>query len=277
MAATHFSGPVVSAAGFSSMTAPPTVTLFDDFIGPALDAGKWTTAKGSNGSALVAAPTGATSGGIILTTGATAVVAESASSLTSGLNWSAATGGGSTPQLQTRGAWVSTSGVGVAGTKYNPGVQAGGLVFEAKVQMASIANFSCFLGFSDALSSTLETPASLSAGTITYTASNAVGFLFDSAATTPLWTAVGVATGTGITLANALTGVAPVAATWNVIRVEINTIGTATFYIDGVLLGSLLLAVTPATALTPIVTAMARTTASKTITVDYIFVQQMRG
>ena len=220
------------------------VTLFDDFLGDVL-ADQWSGAKGSDAQAVVPTIQAAASGTVRLTAGDTTTVAESLSSLTHGLNWKAANGG---------------------------------LVFETKViPVASVANVAYFIGFTDSLATaTLEEPATLATATITYVATDAVGFLFDTAATTDLFYGVGVKNGTGIAFANAVVGPAPVADTAVTLRIEVNAAGTASFYVNGTLIGTLANAVTPSVALTPVISVMARTTAVKSIDADYLFTQMKR-
>lgn len=217
------------------------VTLFDDFLGDVI-ADQWSAAKGSDGQAVIAAINSQASGAVRLTAGDTTTVAESCSSLTHGLNWVPANGG---------------------------------LVFEAKVTpVSSVANVAYFIGFSDVLATTtLEEPITLSTTTFTANAADAVGFVFDTAATTDVFYAVGVAA-TVVTAGVATS--APVADTAVTLRVEVSTAGQATFYRNGALVGTIAAAVTAATALTPIVEVMARTTTAKAIDVDYIYVSQTR-
>jgi hypothetical protein len=218
------------------------VSLFDDFLGDVIEDG-WSAAKGSDAEAVIAAiVAGTTSGAVRLTCGDTVTVAESASSLTHGLNWKAANGG---------------------------------LVFEAKITpVSSVANVAYFVGFTDVLATTtLEEPITLSGTTYTTTATDAVGFVFDTAATTDVWYGMGVANdvdGTAVACS------APTAGTAQTLRIELSVAGVASFYIDGVYQGAVAAAVTPSVSLTPVVEIMARTTAVKSIDVDYISVSMTR-
>lgn len=219
--------------------------LFDDFLGDAVDS-RWSAAQGTDGQGAIAAVVaGASSGAVRLTSGDTVTVAESLSSLTHGLNWKAANGG---------------------------------LVFEAKVTpVSSVASVAYFIGLTDTLATTtLEEPATLATATITYVADDAVGFLFDTGATTDVFYGVAVKATTGTAFANAVVGAAPVAGTAITFRIELDTTGAASFYVNGSLLGTIAAAVTTTVALTPIVSVMTRTTATKAIDVDYIDVKQIR-
>lgn len=221
------------------------VQLFDDFLGDAVDA-RWSAAQGTDGQGAIAAVVaGAASGAARLTCGDTTVLAESLSSLTHGLNWKA---------------------------------NQGELVFEAKVTpVSSVANVAYFIGLTDTLATTtLEEPATLTTATITYVADDAVGFLYDTAATTDVFNGVAVKATTGTAFASAVTCAAPVAGTAITFRIELSTTGAASFYVNGTLMGTISAAVTATVALTPIVCVMARTTTVKSIDVDYISVRQLR-
>ena len=55
------------------------------------------------------------------------------------------------------------------------------------------------------------------------------------------------------------------------------TVGTATFYRNGTVIGTAMTsAVTPSAALTPVVAVFSRTSASRNVDVDHILVQQQR-
>lgn len=217
------------------------VALFDDFLGDVI-ADQWSAAKGTDPQAVIATIQMAASGTVRLTSGDTTVVAESCSSLTHGLNWKAANGG---------------------------------LVFEAKVTpVSAVTTVQYFVGLTDTLATTtLEQPFTLSGTTFTAVADDAVGFVFDTDATTDVWYAIGVK---ATTKTAAITCAAPTADTAQTFRIEIDTSGTATFYVDGVSVGSKADAVTTSVALTPVVEVMARTTTSRSIDVDYIYCGQTR-
>lgn len=223
------------------------VRLFDDFLGDAIDA-RWSAAQGTDGQGAIAAVVaGTASGAARLTSGDTTVVAESLSSMTHGLNWKA---------------------------------NQGGLVFEAKVTPAptgTVADVAYFIGLTDTLATTtLEEPATLATATITYNAADAVGFLYDTGATTDVFYGVAVKATAGTAFANAVVGAAPVAATAITFKIEVSSTGAASFYVNGTLLGTIAAAVTATVALTPIVSVMARTTTVKTIDWDYIDLMQLR-
>lgn len=221
------------------MPAPNNRAFFDRFMGDVI-ADQWSAAKGTDGQAVIATVKGGAGGGVRLTSGDTTVVAESLSSLTYALNWTAS--------------------------------QTGGLIMEAKVTpVSAVTTVAYFVGLTDTLAtSTLEEPMTLSGTTFTTTATDAVGFLYDTNATTDVFYGMSVAGDTDG--AAAVPCSLPVAGTAVTLRVELDTSGNAKFYENGVYKGAIATAVTAATALTPIVSVMARTTACRSIDVDYIYV-----
>ena len=236
-------GELVHNNRYVSTAASKRVQLFDDFLGDVI-ADQWSAAKGTDAQGVVATiNAGAIGGTVRVTSGDTAVVAESVSILTHALNWKASNGG---------------------------------LVFEARIiPVTSVADVAYFVGFTDVLATTtLEEPISLSGTTFTTNASDAVGFVYDTAATTDVWYGKGVKADTDS--ATLTTTSAPVAGTAQVLRIEVSSAGAATFYIDGTKVGVLADAVTATTALTPVVSVMARTTTIKPIDVDYVFVEADR-
>lgn len=144
----------------------------------------------------------------------------------------------------------------------------GGLYMQVRLAIAAITTVSIFVGFTDTLA--LEGPVSLSGTTFTTNASDAVGFLFDTAATTDTIRLVGVAADTDATMQD--TGLAFVAATYKTLRVELSTTGVATFFIDGVAVGTAMTgAVTPTVAMTPVVIIRPEgAVAGRTFDLDYI-------
>ena len=148
----------------------------------------------------------------------------------------------------------------------------GSLIFVARVMnLTAITNRALFLGFTDTVAQ--ENPIEVSGTTITSSASDAVGFMFDTAATTDVWYVQGVKadTDTPLTAASVNGGnVVPTAGTYQEFRIEVSTDGDATFYIDGEMCGFVANCVTPTVLLTPIVLVEARTTAAQTVYVDYL-------
>jgi hypothetical protein len=178
----------------------------------------------------------------------------------------------------------TTASMAVSGVQLDSGLNwkanQGNLVFEAKVKTGIITNIAIFIGFTDQVAA-LEMPiqSAASADTITTNASDAVGFMFDTSMTTDTWWLVGVANNTDATLQNS--AAVPVADTYQTFRIELSTTGVATFYINGVAVGTAMTgAVTATVALTPVIAAFNRTTtngATTIVTADYVYVSADRA
>lgn len=218
------------------------VTFMDDFLGKAIGA-TWDVQKGSDGATANFAFNAATSGNVRATTGAGAGASYAANGvqLDHALNWKAANGN---------------------------------LIFETKVKISAITTIALYAGFTDQLSA-LEMPMTLSAGSLTTNATDAIGFLFDTAATAATYKICGVANDVDATFQDI--GVAPTAATFDTLRIEVSTGGVATFFRNGVQVGTPLAgAVTPSIALTPVIACFTRAAGSATVDVDYVLCQQLR-
>lgn len=219
------------------------VTQYDDFTGKAIS-GIWDVVKGSDAGAANFAVNVATNGTVRGTTGAgaTTTMAVNGVQLDGSLNWKA---------------------------------NKGNLVFEASVDMAAITTVALFVGFTNE-SGTLQMPVNGSgtANGLTYNATDCVGFLFDTTMTNANWFCTGQANGVPSTAVNS--GLAPVAATFDKLRIEIDVFGNATFFLNSVQIGYLALAVTPTVALAPVVAGFRRAASSTTFDVDFIVCQQLR-
>lgn len=151
----------------------------------------------------------------------------------------------------------------------------GGLVFETRIRNnTALTTRSIFCGFTDSASIEAAIVSAGAADTITTTATDAVGFMFDSRMDTDEWWAVGVAN--DVDAAHATTGVAPVADAFDRLRVEVDTAGKAKFYVNGALKKTLTGCVTPATDLVPTISIFSTTTAVVTATADYILAEMDR-
>lgn len=150
----------------------------------------------------------------------------------------------------------------------------GTTIVEARLKVSAITNVSFFFGLTDQIAA-LEIPimSAASTDTITTNATDGVGFMFDtSMATDNIWL-VGVNNDVDETSQN--TAVAPVADTYVTLRMSINSSGDATFYLNGSVVGTTMTtACRTGVALYPTFAAMARSTASRTLTVDYLYVRQ---
>lgn len=177
----------------------------------------------------------------------------------------------------------TTASMAVSGVQLDAGLSwkanQGCLVFETRVHISKITNMAIFCGFTDQTGA-LEMPinSAASANTLTTTATDAVGFMFDTSMTDDTWWLTGVANDVDATAQN--TGIAPVASTYEILRVELSAAGIATFFRNGVSVGSgpLAGAVTATVALTPVIAAFNRTTSGNgTVTADYIYVAADRA
>lgn len=246
-------GKLVCPAGFVSgdngsqivQPSPTVVSVFDDFMGGGqafsttiIDG--WRSRKGTTNT-VDWTVTEAVNGTVVGTIGdTTASMAVSGVQLDRGLDWKA---------------------------------NQGGVVFEARVKLSQITTISAFIGFTDQVAA-LEMPiqSAASANTLTTNATDAVGFMFDTSMTDDKWWLVGVANNTDATHEN--TTYAPVADTYETFRIELSAAGVATFYRNGIQVGTVMTgAVTATVALTPVIAGFNRTTsATPTITADYVHI-----
>ena len=218
------------------------VRLWDDFLGDVI-ADQWAGYGGTDAQALAPAITAGIGGLLRLTGGnANTDTATDASQLEGALNWQASNGD---------------------------------LFFETRLSMSAITNIAVFAGFTDAVGA-IEFPiiSAGSADTLTTTASDAVGFMFDTRMSTDNWWCVGVAGDTDATHIN--TGSAPVATTFERLRIEVDSAGGAFFYIDGVKVGEMDDAVTAATDLAPCIIVQPLTTTAHTVDLDYVSIEMLR-
>jgi hypothetical protein len=228
------------------LTDPSRVVHFSDFVGlvgsvPA----DWAFTEGTDNTTSDGKITAAVNGEFVLTPGDSAgTIAADGAMLNSALQWKA---------------------------------NQGELAFQAKVKLAVITSCSCFLGFTDTLSLEQPIQSASSADTITTTATDAVGFMFDTNMTTDNWWAVGVANDVDATLQNI--GYAPVADTYETFRIEITTAGAALFFRNGILVSTLMAgAVTPTIALTPVfIVRPLSAAAGRLMTIDYAHISALRA
>lgn len=245
-------GPLISRGGFRSgdhgsqfdLASPRRVVLFDDFLGDVL-ADEWNAVETDTDGAQ-AFLAGGIGGVLRITSGndeGSSVVLPDASGVTSYLNWQASNGD---------------------------------LVFQTRFKMSRITAAYAFLGFTDLI--TIEAPIVCnSAETITTTATDAVGFVFDTNFTSDTWHLCGVATDVDAT-SQVLT-TAPVADDYATFRIEVTSGGKASFFINGAQVGTVMSgAVTAAADLTPVVlVSNLAGTSALTAEVDYIHVAMDRA
>ncbi len=151
----------------------------------------------------------------------------------------------------------------------------GSIVMEARVtQVSDNEGRGIFIGWTDD-ATTEENPISLSGTTFTTTASDAVGFVFDTDATTDVIYLKGVASDTDSpTVATSKTLAA--AGTWQTFRVEVSSDGDAVFSINGEEVGRIEGAVTANTDLCPTVLIKNSDAAAASMDVDYLYAEGSR-
>jgi hypothetical protein len=219
------------------------VSYFDDFLGDVI-ADQWGVDKGSDGSAANFALSASVNGMLRATCGAGAGASMAANGV----------------QLHQALQWKAN---------------AGNLEMEARIKLSAITNIAVFVGFTDQIAA-LEMPihSAASANTITTNATDAVGFFFDTSMTDDKFWLAGVKADTAGTHVNST--IAPVANTWVRLKIEVDSSGNATGFINGVKVGVVANAVTATVALTPVVAAFTRSAATATIDVDYIDINASR-
>lgn len=229
-----------------ALPSPSTVAFFDDFTGDVI-ADQWNLLEGTDSAVTDAAILAGGIGGVLrLTTGndGTGLAADQVQ-ITQALQWQASNGD---------------------------------LVFQARLKLSAITTCYAFVGFTD-LAATLEGPivSAASANTLTSNATDAVGFMFDTRMDDDKWWLVGVATDVDATHQN--TGFAPVADTYETFRIEVTTGGKATFFRNGLQVGTQMSgAVTAAADLTPTITvSKTSVAASMTADLDYVHVAMARA
>jgi len=232
-----------------ALPSPTRVALFDDFIGDRVSTSVWQFVEGTDSATSSAAIlTGGIGGVLRLTTGdaGTGLAADTEQMTANQLMWQASNGG---------------------------------LSLQARLKLSQITECYVFVGFTDTVAASLEAPimSAGSADTFTTNASDAVGFMFDTRMTTDNIWLTGVKADVDATHQNS--GVAPVAAQYLTLRVDVDSSGNATFYINGVQRGTTLAnAITAATDLTPVVTVSKTATASSmTLDLDYLHITMDRA
>lgn len=221
---------------------PNTVALFDDFEGDVV-ADQWNFVEGTDNTTSDGAISAAVNGLFLLTGGDSAgTVAADAAELNRELNWQAR-----------QNLW-----------------------FHTRVKLASIASVSCFFGFTDTKSLEQAVYSAGSGNTLTSDATDAVGFMFDTAMTAANWWAVGVANDVDATAQNL--AVAPVADTWETFSIQLTYAPAASnaiyadFYRNGRPIGSKMTAACRYNiALTPCFLVRPKSAvAGKTMSIDYV-------
>lgn len=237
---TRINPSVIDSAGFAG-ESPATAAVFDHFLGASLDTTKWTLVEGTDSATSAAAILAGGAGGVLrITTG------DAGTGLAADM-----------PQI-------------VSSLQYKASL--GGLVAETKIKFSAITTMYFFFGFTDV--ATLEAPieSAGSVNTLTSNATDAVGFLFDTRMSTDTFHLVGVKN--DVDAVSQVLDAVPVVDTYVKLRVEVSSEGKASFYIDGVAVGTVMsAAVTPTALLTPTLNVgKTSVAASMTADVDYLAV-----
>ncbi len=223
------------------------VNWFDDFLGDVL-ADQWSGLAGSDGQCVAPAINGSTNTGL---NGVVRLVGGDDAGATMALNGS---------QLLSNLQWRASDG---------------GLIAEARVALSSVNDVCAFFGFTDSTSLEMPVNSAGSGNTVTTTASDTVGFMYDTSMTNDTWWLVGVAADTDATPQNS--GIAPAANTHQILRLEVTAAGVATFYINGTQVGTAMTgAINAATPITPTLAIFSRTTSVKNFDCDYLKVKKNR-
>ena len=153
----------------------------------------------------------------------------------------------------------------------------GGLAIEARLKIDDIVEAYVFVGFTDVISTTVESPVTFTDGTddAIADAGDACGIVFTGDSTTQEFAQLGVKA-TALT-AETFSGSAPVNDTYVVLRVEVSATGGVRGYINGVAIGAETAnAITATTAVTPVIVVGNTAAAATIMTIDYVQVEQNR-
>lgn len=148
--------------------------------------------------------------------------------------------------------------------------------FECRLKCDVVTTLHVVAGLTDAKGEASQLlPVSLSGTTWTTTATDFIGFNFDTDATTKTWR--GMAVKADVDATNKDLSNAWAAATWITLRIEVQDTGDATFFINGTALGGIVgPASTLATALVPYVGLQNRGASAKNLDIDYVYCAQGR-
>lgn len=151
-----------------------------------------------------------------------------------------------------------------------------GLTFEARLKVDVITTLGLFIGLSDAKTETSPAlPITRQTTVSVKTATNAVGFVFDTDSTADVLFGSGVKA--DVLIADQGASAALVAATYVTLRIEISAAGAASFFVDGVQIGATTAnAVTTTTLLCPFIGMANRGSAAHVMTLDYVYVEGSR-
>jgi hypothetical protein len=155
--------------------------------------------------------------------------------------------------------------------------------FECRYKIDNITTVGYFIGFADdKIATNDQIKVEVASGVVTArgTTPDLVGFCFDTDATTDkLWCVASKADADGdVSATSTITALAPVNSVYEVIGVELDILGNATFYRNGAVVGSQALAVTVGQALRLYAGMVGRTAAAtRNLDIDVFKVWQNRG
>ena len=151
------------------------------------------------------------------------------------------------------------------------------ILFETRLKVDNIAGVHVVAGLTDAKGEGSQLlPVELAGTTWTTTATDFIGFNFDTDATTDVWYGMGVAADTDKTAVQSTSAWAN--ATYIKLGVLVQSDGASSFLIDDVPVGRIAApASTIATALCPFVGLQNRSASARALSVDYIYVAGKRS
>ncbi len=156
----------------------------------------------------------------------------------------------------------------------------GTLVAECRIQMNNLDTKTVFFGFSDDAADTALNPVDGDTVTMTLNDSDLCGFVLDHSLTSDEeWFFVhngGASAGVTTPLTTLTSGIDAVAGEWDVLRVEIDTNGTARWYINEVLSKTLVGAVAPTVVFAAYAMVNAHGAAIEEMDLDYMLVRTAR-
>ena len=161
---------------------------------------------------------------------------------------------------------------------FSPGLM-GTLVVEARVQLATLTTRNIFVGFCGTIADDVAPPLTSATTTHTLTAADLCGIHMDSGLTagTTYHAVFNGGTVSGETNSdNTITAKLPVAAEWDVLRVEIDTNGTARFIINGDVEATVVNAVSTTVIQGALVGCWGTTATAADMDVDYMMVKANR-
>jgi len=144
----------------------------------------------------------------------------------------------------------------------------GFLIFETRVALQTSLAQGVYIGLTDDNDAD-EVPINDDGGTLTTTASDAVGFVYDSAGS-DLWDMVSVKGDADGAQTSVNAAFAPRLDTFQTFRIVLNSDGDADFFIDGNFVGTRENAVTASVLLAPAVAQLANGTAAS-VDIDYLY------